>query len=82
MGNILKKTNLNENEFKFNIIQDKNVAQKFLEKAELADFYIEECQDSRANFLARKDLSYAANSISGGEYKYAVAYLDMLLELF
>ena len=78
MGNILKKTNLNENEFKFNIIQDKNVAQNFLEKAELADFYIEECQDSRANFLARKDLSYAANSISTGEYKYAVAYLNML----
>ena len=78
MGNILKGSNFNENEFKFNIVQDKKTAETLLDNAELTDLYIEECNDHRANFLARKNLSYATNSISSGEYKYAVAHLNML----
>jgi len=59
-----------------NIIYDKKAAQNLLNEAEQEDFYIEECHDDRANSLARKNLTYSANSMSIGEYKYARAHLE------
>ena len=59
-----------------NVIYDKKVAQRLLDEAEQADFYIEECRDDRVNSLARKNLTYYANSMSIGEHKYATSYLE------
>ena len=64
-----------------NIIYDKKAAQNLLNEAERVDFYIEECHDDKANSLARKNLTYYANSMSIGEYKYATAHLEQLKAL-
>jgi len=64
-----------------NIIYDKKAAQNLLNEAEREDFYIEECHDDKANSLARKNLTYYANSMSIGEYKYATAHLEQLKAL-
>jgi len=71
MGNNTSKTNL-----QINIIFDKKEAQNLLNKAERKDFYIEECHDDNANSLARKNLSYFANSMTNSEYTDATVHLD------
>lgn len=71
MGNNTSKTNL-----QISVIYDKKAAQNLLNEAEREDFYIEECHDDKANSLARKNLTYSANSMSIGEYKYATAHLE------
>ena len=71
MGNNTSTTNL-----QINVIYDKKAAQNLLNEAERDDFYIEECHDDKANSLARKNLTYSANSMSNGEYKYATAHLE------
>ena len=76
MGNNTSKTNL-----QINIIYDKKAAQDLLNEAEQEDFYIEECHDDRANSLARKNLTYYANSMSIGEHKYATGHLEQLKAL-
>jgi hypothetical protein len=76
MGNNTSTPNL-----QISIIYDKKEAQSLLNAAERADFYIEECHDDRANSLARKNLTYSANSMSTGEYKYAIDHLEQLKAL-
>jgi len=46
------------------LVPDKKEAQRLLDIAEKQDFYLEDCHDDRANSLARRNLTYAANSIS------------------
>lgn len=60
----------------FVVITDKREAQRILDQAESEDFYLEECHDNKANSLARKNLTYVANSVSLRDNNYAVAYLD------
>lgn len=54
----------NTPKLKFNLIQDKQTAQSLINKAELVDFYLEECYDDKLNSIARRNLSYSANSVS------------------
>ena len=58
MGNTLQ-SHLN-----FVIVEQKSDAQRLLNKAEQVDFYVEECNDDAANFKARQDLNYSANTVS------------------
>lgn len=60
----------------FYVCFDKYEAQQLLDDAEHQDFYIEECHDDRANSLARKGLTYRANSMALRETNYATAFLD------
>lgn len=76
MGNRTSNTN-----FQINIIYDKKDAQSLLNKAERTDFYIEECHDDKANSLARKNLTYFANSMTVDEYTVATAHIEQLKAL-
>ena len=46
------------------LISDKKEAQHLLDMAEDEDFYLEECHDDKANSLARRNMTYSANSVS------------------
>ena len=60
----------------FYVCVDKNEAQKLLDDAERHDFYVEECHDDKANSLARKNLTYRANTMGLRDANYATTYLD------
>jgi hypothetical protein len=60
----------------FNIVADKSEAQKLLDKAEQKDFYLEECNDDQINSLARKNLSYSANGMTGQDYTFFKVVID------
>ena len=56
--------NSSQSSLKFVIVEQKSDAQRLLNKAEQLDFYVEECNDDLANFKARKELNYSANTVS------------------
>jgi hypothetical protein len=66
----------NSYNLKFVVVSDKQKAQTLLDSAETEDFYLEECHDDKVNSLARKNLTYVANSISLRDNNYAISYLD------
>lgn len=70
MGNDIS-TNLS-----FKLISDKRAAQDVLNEAEAEDFYLEECHDDKLNSLARRNLTYIANSIPLRENTYANSFLE------
>ena len=51
----------------FTLISNKRAADVLLREAEQKDMYLEECHDDRSNALARKQMTYTANSISPQE---------------
>jgi hypothetical protein len=74
MGN-----NLSNYKLHFNIISDKKYAQNVLDNAEHIDFYLEECHEDKANSLARRNLTYSANTISLRDMNYTRAYTENIL---
>lgn len=76
MGNYTSSTyNIN-----LKVISNKQEAQTLLDTAEREDFYLEECHDDKSNSLARRNLTYFANSMSLRDANYATAYLDSAKE--
>lgn len=63
----------------FTLISNKQAADALLRKAEQKDMYLEECYDDRSNGLARKQMTYAANSISPQEAEHYRLILQNLL---
>ena len=72
MGNDVSKTK----KLNLRIIKDKGDAQILLDTAELSDYYLEECHDSKSNSLARKSLTYRANTVPLRELNYAISFLE------
>lgn len=70
-NNVSTPNNLN-----FYLISDKNQAQQLLNEAEREDFYLEECHDDKSNSLARRNLTYTANTVSLRDRNYASIFLD------
>lgn len=52
-------------QLRFTIVSDKTHAQELLDRAEKVDFYLEECYSDRLNSIARKNMTYSANSPDG-----------------
>lgn len=75
MGNTITKSNLS-----FNLILNKTEAQEILNNAEKQDFYLEECIDDKSNSLARKNLTYFANSVPFKEINNALNFLSNIKE--
>ena len=63
----------------FTLISNKRAADTLLREAERKDRYLEECHDDRSNGLARKQMTYAANSISPHEAEQYRVILHNLL---
>ena len=63
----------------FTLISNKRAADILLREAEQKDMYLEECHDDRSNGLARKQMTYAANSISPQEAEQYRAVLHNIL---
>ena len=63
----------------FTLISNKQVADAVLREAERKDMYLEECHDDRSNGLARKQMTYTANSISPQETEQFRAILHNIL---
>lgn len=63
----------------FTLISNKRAADTLLREAERKDRYLEECHDDRSNGLARKQMTYAANSISPHEAEQYRAILHNML---
>jgi len=53
----------------FNIISNKDNAQKLLDIAESEDLYLNKCKEDRNNMIARRDSTYATNYMTLKEYK-------------
>lgn len=64
----------------FTVYSNKSEAQALLDTAESQDFYLEECYDDKVNSIARKNLSYFANTISLRDTNYANTYLESTIE--
>lgn len=62
----------------FQIISNKDEAQRILDQAEQRDLYLEECSHNRTNSIARKSCNYSANRISFDESQQ---YTHMLEEM-
>lgn len=75
MGNL----STHPTQLSFTIISNKHVAELLLERAEKKDMYLEECYDDNANALARKNMTYRANSISPEEVTQYRAVLQNAL---
>ena len=58
------------------VISDKKEAHILLDTAELADNYLEECHDDKANSLARRTLTYSANTVPLRELNYAKTFIE------
>lgn len=63
----------------FTLISNKRAADTLLREAEQKDMYLEECHDDRSNALARKQMTYTANSISSQDAENYRAILDRAL---
>jgi hypothetical protein len=63
----------------FTLISNKRAADILLREAEQKDMYLEECHDDRSNALARKQMTYTANSISPQEAELYRAILHKTL---
>lgn len=63
-------------EIRFQIMYDKEAAQRALDEAEQHDRYLEECNDDRLNRLARANQAYSANRITYYELKYYEVMVD------
>jgi len=75
LGNILgNRVDTLKNRLK--LITDKKEAQNLLNMAEREDFYVEECHDDKLNSLARRNLTYAANSISSLDINAAHSFIN------
>lgn len=72
MGNSIS----NPNNISFLLVTDKNQAQLLLNEAEREDYYLEECHDDKSNSLARRNLTYTANTLPLREINYANTFLD------
>ena len=79
MGNTLSNDIFLKDNLKFKIITDKEDASKNLISAEKIDMYLEECMDSHSNSLARKQLTYAPNSISLQDLNYGTTFLQTII---
>lgn len=61
---------------KLTLVPEKISAQQLLNSAEKEDFYLEECHDDKSNSIARRNLTYAANTIPLREINYALAFIE------
>ncbi len=75
MGNNLSAPN----NLYFTLISNKDDAILILNDAEKEDFYLEECHDDKANSIARRNLTYSANSIPLREINYSLTFLDSIV---
>jgi len=57
------------------LVEDKPTAQSWLNEAEAMDFYQEECREDRLNAIARRRMTYSANSMTTQEAAYYRAIL-------
>jgi hypothetical protein len=60
----------------FNLVISKSDAEKLLNDAEKQDMYLEECNDSKTNYLSRKNNSYNPNTIPVKDVNYIKTFLD------
>lgn len=59
-----------QKQIQFHIVSDKKEAEHHLLEAEKKDFYLEECQEDKANQLARSRHTYAANEMTDDEFLF------------
>ena len=69
------------NRLNIKIISDKIVAKELLDKAEKVDKYLEKCFESKANYIARKNMTYVPNTISLRDFNYGKSYLENAKEM-
>jgi hypothetical protein len=66
----------------FQIIRNKDDAQRILEQAEQRDLYLSECRDNRTNAIARKFCSYSPNYVAfDEEQRYAHVLQESIEQL-
>jgi hypothetical protein len=63
------------------LIPNRSAADALLREAEANDRYLEECYDDRTNLLARKGMTYHANSISAQDHAHYQSILDQALSM-
>lgn len=57
-------------------IPNKNYAQVLINTSETKDFYLEQCHNNKANSIARRSLTYSANTISHNDNNNATTYIN------
>jgi len=62
----------------FTLIHHKSQAEQLLAQAEQKDFYLTECHDDRSNSYARRQMTYAPNTISPIDVRFYTLQLDVL----
>ena len=62
------------------IISDKIIAKDLLDKAEHIDKYLQTCFDDKANYIARRSMTYFPNQISLRDTNYGITYLEGMKE--
>lgn len=67
------------NRLQFEVLSNKQNAERKIEEAEKQDFYLEECVEHPMNAKARQQLTYRPNTMSVHDYYSAMSFLESSL---